>query len=189
VRHINLKSRNNSAYTGPQLLVSTTEEYQNYQDCIKHIHRVDNMRMTGELDRPSNEQEQKELLRVYFQAQAFVTAFTRRYCMDEHGNFLDFARVAYPPTPSGVTQPGDSGLAEEMLHADEPTTVKEQTGTDETPVEEPAVSIEADEAAIGSSVFQPEVDERLVVGDDHDVTQFPSFAIPMRLKPSSSSGD
>jgi hypothetical protein len=152
VRHINLKSRNNSAYTGPQLLVSTTEEYQNYQDCIKHIHRVDNMRMTGELDRPSNEQEQKELLRVYF-------------------------------------QPGDSGLAEEMLHADEPTTVKEQTGTDETPVEEPAVSIEADEAAIGSSVFQPEVDERLVVGDDHDVTQFPSFAIPMRLKPSSSSGD
>jgi hypothetical protein len=152
VQQIPFNNSIDSAYAGPQVLVVTPEEYQNFQDCIKHNRRVDDMRITGELDKPSDGHERKELLRVYFQAHVFVTAFTRRYCMYEHGNFLDYARLANLQSPAGATQPGDDGLTEEMLHADEPTTVKEQTGTAETPVEERAVSPEAEEVAIRSSV-------------------------------------
>jgi hypothetical protein len=152
VQQIPFNNSTDSAYAGPQVLVATPEEYQKFLDCVKLIHRLDDMRMTGELDNLDKAQERKELLWVYLHAQAFVTVFTSQYCEDEHGNFLGYASMAYPASPTGVTQPGFGELAEAMLDADEPTTVKEPTDAGDISVEEPAVSSEANGAAVGSIV-------------------------------------
>jgi hypothetical protein len=136
---------------------------------------VDEMRSSRVLHKDIDTQERIELLRTYYQSQGFATAFTRRYCMDEHGQFQNFARVAYQSSPPRANQPGQGAPGTEMFEKGISTTVKLPTDAGKTLVEESEISSEAGEATTGSSVTQLAAMEDIEVRENGAATFAQAF--------------
>jgi hypothetical protein len=147
---------------------------------------VDEMRSTGVLHKDIDAQERRELLGTYYQSQVFATAFTRRYCMDEHGQFQNFARVAYHSSLARANQPGHGAPGTEMFEKGIPKTVEVSTDAGKTSVEEQANSSEAGEATTGSSVTQPEFMEDIEVRGNGAATFAQLFTTGETLREQSS---